>query len=122
MKRIGSVLLWGSGFAPLFVYGQIYPVKRNLIQLGYNQPVEGHSPFAGYAFYYHNQPNFLRTTLTLRLALAPVYLDSELGFVHGLGPNTDFAIGLAGGGFADSYSEIRGGNYRPGESFDGHSA
>ena len=34
----------------------------------------------------------------LRLALAPVYLDSELGFVHGLGPQTDFAIGAAGGG------------------------
>jgi len=121
MKRIGSALLWWSVFAPLFVYGQIDPVKRDLIQLGYNQPVEGHSPFAGYAFYYHNQPNFLRTNLTLRLALAPVYLDSELGFVHGLGPNTDFGLGLAGGGFADSYDEIRGGRYFPGESYDGHS-
>jgi hypothetical protein len=58
--------------------------------------VEGHAPLAGYAFYYHNQPDFLRTNLTLRLAVAPVYLDSELGFVHGLGPNTDFAIGAGG--------------------------
>ena len=40
-----------------------------------------------------------KTNLTWRLALAPVYIDSELGFVHGLGPNTDYAIGLAGGGF-----------------------
>ena len=56
----------------------------------------------------------------MRLAVAPVYLDSELGFVHGLGPNTDFAIGVAGGGFADSYNEIRGGTYYPSESFDGN--
>jgi len=122
MKQIGSALLGLWLFAPLFVYGQIDPVKRDLIQFGYNQAVEGRAPFAGYAFYYHNQPDFLRTNLTLRLSLAPVYLDSELGFANGLGPNTDFAIGLAGGGFADSYSEIRGGKYYPDESFDGHSA
>lgn len=122
MKRIRSALSWVLLLAPHFVFAQIDPVKRDLIQLGYNQPVEGHAPFAGYAFYYHNQPDFLRTNLTLRLAVAPVYLDSELGFVNGLGPNTDFAIGFAGGGFADSYYEIRGGKYYPGESFDGHSA
>jgi hypothetical protein len=122
MKRIGCALLWLALFAPLFVSAQIDPVKRDLIQLGYNQAFEGHAPFAGYAFYYHNQPDFLRTNLTLRLALAPVYLDSELGFVNGLGPNTDFAVGLAGGGFADSYDEIRDGTYYPAESFDGHSA
>ena len=113
-------LLWLMLFAPIFAFAQINPVKRDLIQLGYNEAFEGHAPFAGYAFYYHNQPDFLRTNLTLRLALAPVYLDSEFGFVGGLGPHTDFAIGLAGGGFADSYSEIRSGKYYPGESFDGH--
>ena len=119
MNKIGCVLLWLTLFAPIFAFAQIDPVKRDLIQLGYNQPLEGHAPFAGYAFYYHNQPDFLRTNLTLRLALAPVYLDSELGFVHGLGPNTDFAIGLAGGGFADSYNEIHGGTYYSGQSFEG---
>ena len=87
-------------FAPFFVGAQIDPVKRDLIQFGYNQAFEGHAPLAGYAYYYHNQPDFLRTNLTLRLAVAPVYLDSELGFVRRLGPNTDFGIGLAGGGFA----------------------
>ncbi len=104
---------------PVFLSAQIDPVKRDLIQLGYNQALEGHAPFAGYAFYYHNQPNFLRTNQTLRLAVAPVYLDSELGFVHGLGPNTDFAVGLAGGGFADSYNEIHGGKYYSSQSFVG---
>jgi len=122
MKRTGRALLWLTLSAPLLASAQIDPIKRDLIQLGYNQPLEGHAPFAGYAFYYHNQPDFLRTNQTLRLALAPVYLDSELGFVHGLGPHTDFGIGLAGGGFADSYNEIRGGAFYPAESFDGHGA
>jgi hypothetical protein len=107
-------------FLPATGFAQIDPVKRDLIQFGYNQPLEGRAPVAGYAYYYHNQPDFLRTNLTLRLALAPVYLDSELGFNHGLGPNTDFAIGAAGGGFADSYNEIRGGKWIERESFDGH--
>ena len=112
-------MLWLTLSAPILASAQIDPIKRDLIQLGYNQPFEGHAPFAGYAFYYHNQPDFLRTNLTLRLAVAPVYLDSELGFVHGLGPNTDFGLGLAGGGFADSYNEIRGGTYYPSQSFEG---
>ncbi len=120
MKRFGRVLLWLTLFAPAFASAQIDPVKRDLIQVGYNAAFEGRAPLAGYAFYYHNQPDFLRTNLTLRLALAPVYLDSELGFVGGLGPNTDFAIGVAGGGFADGYNEIRGGAYLQNESFDGN--
>ncbi|HEU5397585.1 MAG TPA: hypothetical protein VFV81_10470, partial [Verrucomicrobiae bacterium] len=52
-------------------------------------------------------------------AVAPVYVDSEFGFVNGLGKNTDFAIGMAGGGFSDGYNEIRNGFYYPTESFDG---
>jgi hypothetical protein len=120
MNRTGRALLWLMLSAPVVVSAQIDPIKRDLIQLGYNQPAEGHAPFAGYAFYYHNQPNFLRTNQTLRLAVAPVYLDAELGFVHGLGPHTDFGIGVAGGGFADSYNEIHGGKFYPAESFDGH--
>ena len=119
VKKLGQRLLWLSLFAPIFAFAQIDPVKRDLIQLGLNEAFEGHAPFAGYAFYYHNQPDFLRTNLTLRLALAPVYLDSEFGFVGGLGPHTDFAIGLAGGGFADSYNEIHGGTYYPSQSFEG---
>jgi hypothetical protein len=119
MKRFGCALLWLTWFAPLVASAQIDPVRRDLIQIGYSTAFEGRAPLAGYAFFYHNQPDFLRTNLTLRLALAPVYLDSELGFVSGLGPNTDFAIGAAGGGFADGYNEIRGGTYLQGESFDG---
>jgi hypothetical protein len=122
VKKTGRALLWLMLSVPVLAPAQIDPVKRDLIQLGYNQALEGSSPLASYAYYYHNQPDFLRTNLTLRLAVAPVYLDSELGFNHALGPNTDFAIGLAGGGFEDSYSEIHGGTYLPSESFDGNGA
>jgi hypothetical protein len=122
VKKTVRAILWLTLLVPVLASAQIDPVRRDLVQFGYNQAVEGRSPLAAYAFYYHNQPDFLRTNLTLRVALAPVYLDSELGFVGGLGPNTDFAVGLAGGGFEDSYSEIRGGTFLPGESFDGNGA
>lgn len=98
---------------------QIDPVKRELLQFGYNQPMEGRGPLAGYAFYYLNLPQFLKTNLTLRLAIAPVYLDSELGISH-VFPNTDIGLGIHGGGFADSYSEIRRGDFLKSESFTGH--
>jgi len=56
---------------------QIDPVKRELIQVGYNAAVEGHPPLSIYAFFYRNQPDFLEhTNLTLRLAVAPTYMDS----------------------------------------------
>jgi hypothetical protein len=120
MRRILTRWCWLALLLPLTAAAQIDPVKRDLIQIGYDQPLKGQSPLGAYAFYYHNQPDFLRTNLTWRLALAPVYLDSELGFNHLLGPNTDFAIGAAGGGFADDYSEVAGGKYLKNESFNGN--
>lgn len=114
-------LLLPALFRPATAFSQIDPVKRELIQFGYNQPVEGQAPIAGYAFYYYNEPDFLcNSNLTLRLAVAPVYLDSELGISHVLGQNTDIGIGLAGGGFADSYTEVESGKYLPAESFNGN--
>ncbi len=101
-------------------FGQIDPAKRQLLHLGYDASFKGHAPIAGYAYYYLNRPEFYREDFTLRMVIAPVYFDSELGISHALGPNTDVGFGLAGGGFADSYNEIRGGKYIPRESFDGH--
>ena len=92
VKKTGYALLGLSFFVPMLACAQIDPVKRDLIQFGYNQALEGHAPFGGYAFYYHNDPNFLRTNVALRLCVSPVFLDSEVGFVNGLGPHTDFAI------------------------------
>jgi hypothetical protein len=99
--------------------GQIDPVKRELIQFGYNAAFEGHPPLSAYAFYYRNQPDFLQTNLTLRLAVAPTYLDSELGIHSVLSEHTDLGFGVAGGGYADSYNEIDSGKFIPAESFDG---
>lgn len=109
-----AVLTSSTGFC------QVDPVKRELIQFGYNAAFEGHAPLSAYAFYYRNEPDFLRTNLTLRLALAPTYLDSELGILGALDAHTDIGIGLAGGGFADSFNEIRRGKLLPQESFDGY--
>lgn len=103
-----------------FTFGQLDPVKRRLLQLGYNQPLEGQGPIAGYGFFYYNQPEFFSTNHTLRLAIAPIYLDAEFGFKRAIGQNTDLGLGLAGGGFADSYFEIRRGKFIEEESFTGH--
>lgn len=81
--------------------------------------MEGQGPIAGYGFFYYNKPQFFSTNLTLRAAIAPIYLDAELGISHLLGEHTDLGIGVAGGGFADTYSEIRQGSLKKGESFTG---
>ncbi len=107
---------------PFTARSQIDPFKRSLVQFGYNGALEGHSPLSAYAFYYSNEPDFLRTNLTLRLAISPTYLDSELGISHAVTEHTDLGIGVAGGGFADSYYEIDRGKYIPGESFNGYGA
>jgi hypothetical protein len=120
--RWSFLLVLTSCLWPFTAGGQIDPVKRELIEFGYNAALEGHAPLSAYAFYYRNQPDFLRTNLTLRLAVAPTYLDSELGIAHVIGENTDLGIGVAGGGYADSYPEIRRGTYFPSESFDGYGA
>jgi len=119
VEKIARALLWLALLTPILASAQIDPVQRDLVQFGYNGAFEGRQPLAAYAFYYHNQPDFLRTNLTLRLAVAPVYLDSELGVSQAFGPNTDLGIGLAGGGFADDYNEIHEGVFLPGESFEG---
>jgi len=120
--RMRTILLsWLALSIAPGAFAQIDPSKRELIQLGYNQPLEGRGPIAAYGFYYLNKPQFLeQSNLTLRLAVAPVYMDSELGLTGALGPNTDVGIGLAGGGFADGYSEVHAGKYEQDESFLGH--
>ena len=122
MRRLTELLLlaFAALLFPATCPAQLDPFKRQLIELGFNQPLSGRGPVAGYAYYYFNQPGFTRTNLTLRLAIAPVYLDGELGFRGLLGERTDFALGVSGGGFADSFSEIRGGHFFKEESFTGH--
>jgi len=121
MRRYGVLPLVVAGFLMnRAAHGQLDPERRELIQLGGNQALQGAAPIDAYAYYYLNEPNFFHTNVTLRLAVAPVYLDSETGFVGLLGPHTDFGLGLAGGGFADDYYEFHDGKYLPGESFFGN--
>jgi hypothetical protein len=114
---LAMAVSWMAGTA----LGQVDPELRELLQSGFSQSVQGASPVAAYGYYYLNEPNFLHTNVTLRLALAPVYLDSEVGLVGLLGPHTDLGIGFAGGGFADNYYEFQKGKYYPEQSFTGDS-
>jgi len=107
---------------PFTAPAQIDPTKRELVQFGYNASLEGHAPPSAYAFYYRNQPDFLGTNMALRLAVAPTYLDSELGIRHAISENTDLGIGVAGGGYADDYFEIHQGTYYESQSFTGYGA
>lgn len=117
------ILLFALGNSVSILRAQIDPEKRELVHIGYNQPLEAKGPLAAYGFFYYNKPQFLNeTNLTLRLAIAPLYLDAELGVTGLLGPNTDMGFGIAGGGYADSYFEVRQGKYLKSESFDGHGA
>ena len=97
---------------------QADPEPRRLLQMGYSRPLEGRGPLSGYIYYYHNRV-YADKIRSLRLAVAPVYLDAEYGIRRGLGPSTDLGVGLAGGGFADGHTEIRGGRFLRGESFTG---
>lgn len=114
------LLLCAGALLPGIARAQVDPEKRQLFQFGYNQSFQGLGPIAGYAFYYLNLPDWPRERQTLRLAIAPVYLDSELAFREALGPQTDLTLGVAGGGFADGHSEVRGGRFIKDESFNGH--
>ncbi|MBI2386342.1 MAG: hypothetical protein HYV14_10060 [Elusimicrobia bacterium] len=101
---------------------QIDPERRQLLQLGFNQAVDGRGPLAAYAYYYLNVPRFLSPKRALRLIVAPAYADSELGFKKALGEKTDLGLGLAGGAFADSHTEIRQDRFVRGESYRGDGA
>lgn len=110
-----GITLAGAGA----MHAQLDPEPRQLLQLGYNQPLRGDGPIGAYGFYYWNQPDVPRTKMTLRLVLAPVYLDGELGFKGLLGEKTDVGVEVFGGGFYNGYDEVRQGNYYRSESFAG---
>jgi hypothetical protein len=100
-------------------HAQIDPMHRNLLELGYDQPLEGQGPQGVYAYYYYNHPDFFNTNTALRLAIAPAYVDGEVGFKHLLSPYTDVGLGFNGGLFGANYYEVRQGNYIKSESFNG---
>jgi hypothetical protein len=122
--RLSPYWLAGCLHAIMLVRGvtclaQIDPYPRNLLQFGYDQPLEGSGPQGVYAYYYYNNPDFLRTNVALRLAVAPVYLDGELGFKELISPTTHFGIGVYGGAFGANFYEVRQGTYYKDQSFNG---
>ena len=121
-RRLLLLLLVLDCWGPVAAHAQLDPEKRELFQFGYNAALEGHPPLSAYAFYYLNEPQFLGSNMVFRAAVAPTYLDSELGLRNALGENTDLGVDVSGGGYADSYNEIRQGKYLPSESFDGFGA
>lgn len=121
LAAVVALALASTGWClPTGVRAQVDPTERSLLHVGYNQPVEGHTPLALYAFYLHNRTNFVRDDWTLRAAVAPVWIDALLGWKELLGPHTDLGILAAGGGFARNYNELRRGEWHRGESFSGH--
>jgi hypothetical protein len=110
-EKIGRALLWLTLFAPVFASAQIDPVKRDLIQFGYNQAFEGTSRWPPTRFIITTSRIFCaRTSRCGWRSRRFIWIPNSASSAR-LGPNTDLAIGLAGGGFADSYNEIRGGNF-----------
>ncbi|MBI5200218.1 MAG: hypothetical protein HY925_01415 [Elusimicrobia bacterium] len=111
--------LWVLAWLASPAAAQVDPSSRQLIQLGFEEPLSGGSPI-GYGFYYLNRPKLYgNKDVTLRLVTAPVYLDSELSLAR-VAPQTDIGIGLSGGGWAFGHNEIRQGSAVRSESFEGH--
>ena len=81
---------------------QIDPAPRQLLHLGVNSSLTDPGPLGAYAFFYWNMPEVPTTNQFLRLVIAPVYVDSELGFKGLLGEHTDLAVGAFGGLYANS--------------------
>jgi hypothetical protein len=99
---------------------QIDPSRRLQLEAGYEQGGAQPGPKSPYAFLYLNDPGVFHSSETLRMAIAPVYIDSELGIPDGFGPFADAGIGFSGGGYAFGQTEVFRGDERRGESFVGH--
>jgi hypothetical protein len=106
--------------SPVRMQAQLDPYPRSLLQLGVDQAVSAVGPQSLYAYYYSNHPFTGDSNRVLRLVVAPLFVDGELGFRSLLSPDTDVGIGFGGGGYSENQFEIRKGRYIREESFDGH--
>lgn len=70
---------------------QIDPEHRNLLELGHDEPLADRGLQGVYAYYcYYDRPDFFSTNMDLRLAIVPVYVDGELGFIPHPATNSGF--------------------------------
>ena len=119
MRRLlASAALIGLAAAP--VCAQIDDARRFQLEGGFEQGLGETGPKSPYLFAYLNRPGVYGSSTTLRLALAPVYLDGEVGFTNAFGHYSDAGIGLSGGGYAFGQTEVYRGDEKRGESFIGH--
>jgi len=99
---------------------QIDDSRRLLLEAGYEDGLGNPGPSAPYAFLHLNRPRIAGPGSALRLVIAPVYADAELGLPGLFGTKTDLGLGLSGGGYAFGHAQVDRGDERPGESFIGH--
>jgi hypothetical protein len=118
MRAILAAALLALIVAP--VRAQIDDARRFQLESGYEQGLGQPGPAAPYLFVYLNRPGVFRSSDTLRMAVAPVYLDTELGIKGAFGSFSDAGIGFSGGGYAFGQTEVFRGDEKRGESFVGH--
>ena len=99
---------------------QIDDALRFQLETGYEQGFLQPGPKSPYVYLYVNRPNIHNSSATLRMALAPVYLDTELGIRKAFGDFADAGIGFSGGGWAFGQTEVFRGDEKRGEEFVGH--
>lgn len=116
-RPLGAVLI--LCLAALPARAQIDDQKRLLLETGFEDGLGNPGPNSAYGFFFVNRPGVAGKGTALRLAVAPVYADAELGIPEVL-PRVDLGLGLSGGGYAFSRKEVVRGDQRPGESFIGH--
>lgn len=116
---IRGVLAAALALSALPAAAQMDPSKRLQLEGGFERGVGAPGPVAPYAYLYMNHPGVFGSSTTLRLALAPVYVDSELGLTEAM-PRTDVGLGISGGGYAFGQTEVYRGTDLRGESFMGH--
>lgn len=115
-----AVLLAVLALAAAPARAQIDDSRRLLLEAGYEDGVANPGPSAPYAFLYLNRPRVAGPGSALRIAVAPVYADAELGLPGIFGSRTDLGLGLSGGGYAFGHAEVRRGDEKAGEAFIGH--
>jgi hypothetical protein len=118
MARFAAAFLLVLLAAP--ARAQMDPNRRLQLEGGYEQGLGQPGPKSPYFYLYLNRPHVFHSSSTLRMAIAPVYVDAELGIRKFFGPFADAGIGLSGGGYAFGQTEVFRGDERRGESFVGH--
>ncbi|MDD5305430.1 MAG: hypothetical protein PHS14_20210, partial [Elusimicrobia bacterium] len=120
MRGFAGAFLFTALLSALPAKAQIDDAKRLMLEGGNEDAVGNPGPGSPYVFMYLNRPGAAGPGSALRVALAPVYADIELGLPGIFGSRTDIGLGFSGGGYAFGHAQVDRGNEMPGESFIGH--